>query len=227
MLMPRRGAVQQRACTAPYDRIESLHVELSAHAVLLRRADGGELSDTATGTLFDSRYTARRPDLRGLAAWAEGTCAPLVLDGALLAAARVRLRMRAEALGFALGADPALTVLAGARTLAPDADGAYRIPPGTSRVRLRSRSFVPAWLDLADDARRLGVACGAAHLDGHRLPDSTYAAGWHRPEAAWRWTDGDATLRLDPQATARWLALPLAACGGRYWSEPASGGARH
>jgi hypothetical protein len=52
-------------------------------------------------------------------------------------------------------------------------------------------------------------------LDGRplALDDPRLCAGWHAPEAGWRWTTGDAVIAA---AGARELAIELATTG-RYW----------
>ena len=196
------------------------HVELDRHAVLLAEGLPAEsYLDTGNRDQFEGTGASRAPgDAAGV--WATRACADLVLHGPRLAAARRDLRARAERLGYALGAEAALTVLADDAPVAPDAGGDYALPAGTRRVRLASRAFVPAWLDLADDARQLGVAVQAVRLDDAPLPDDAFHAGWHAPEADWRWTDGDAVLRLPTTAAPAWLSLRLAPCGARYWRAP-------
>ena len=69
----------------------------------------------------------------------------------------------------------------------------------------------------SDDCRRLGAAIEQVALDGRAVPldDPRLTSGWHDPEGAWRWTDGDAGLAL---AGVRVLAFGVA-MRGRYWAD--------
>lgn len=93
-----------------------------------------------------------------------------------------------------------------------------RVARGRAIGADRSRSAAPAQTSLvATDTRRLGVGVAGIVLDGRRigLADRRLEAGWHRPEAGLRWTDGDATL--DVRGAAH-LDLTLVATGLRYWT---------
>ena len=70
---------------------------------------------------------------------------------------------------------------------------------------------MPAEHDLASgDARRLGVAVTTALLGGVTLPPDALSGGWHSdPSCPWRWSDGDATLRLPRTVRAATLELRL------------------
>ena len=67
-------------------------------------------------------------------------------------------------------------------------------------LRIASRSATPALLGLNADQRRLGVALSGIVLRsaGAVLELGPEAAalsdGFHAPEPAWRWTDGDADV---------------------------------
>jgi hypothetical protein len=104
-------------------------------------------------------------------------------------------------------ADPGLCLIRPDGTAAARLEGEalrFALPPGTTEIRLVSRHAVaPA------DARRLGVAVAALSLDATplALDDPRLAEGWHAPEATWRWTDGNALLRV---AGARVLELAIA-----------------
>jgi hypothetical protein len=95
------------------------------------------------------------------------------------------------------------------------ADGSvcvFALPPDAGDVRLRSRATAPAairpWLD---DHRRLGVAVESIVFHGCfgrvacPVDHPVFARGWYAPEQAgsrlWRWTDGDAVLRVPPGST--------------------------
>ena len=96
-------------------------------------------------------------------------------------------------------------------------DPAFTLRPTPHGIRLLSRHCIPAeTLPDSPDHRRLGVAIAALAADGIALPldDPRLATGWHAPEAALRWTDGDALIALPP--TTR-LTVTLAPTGARYW----------
>ncbi len=205
-------------------RITYLHVELDRHAVLrAENLPAESYLDTGNRAAFAGEQGVRalHQDF-GAAAWDTRACAELVLAGPRLAAAQSRLRARAAALGFALTAAAGLRVLADGVLLTPDAAGSVRLPAGTRAVRLVSRSFVPSWLGLGDDRRRLGVAVASLRVRGRALPASAFGAGWHAPEPGWRWTDGDAALALSPLPRPATLALALAPVGARYWAAGAA-----
>jgi collagen type I/II/III/V/XI/XXIV/XXVII alpha len=193
-------------------RITYLHVELDRHAVLLAEGLPAEsYLDTGNRMLFAGEAGVRplHPDLVGAIAWDERACAPLHLGGGRVAAAHARLLARAQTLGWTLTTDPDLRLVAAGEG-----------------VRLVSRSFVPAWLGLGADRRRLGVAVASARLGGRRLPRTAFGPGWHAPEAGWRWTDGEALLKLPPNMPRRAPpTIRLAEAGARYWLEAAASAA--
>jgi hypothetical protein len=125
-------------------------------------------------------------------------CAPLVTNGPILE------RIRAQ-----LGGAP-FARLPIARP------GLYRAtaPAGAASVRLLS-----AAVSTDSDRRRLGVAVGRLSIDGETvaLSDRRLRRGFHPLESnadgAWRWTDGDAVLALDP-ATAHHIELRVVATAG-------------
>lgn len=153
-------------------------------------------------------------------AWATRACAPLVIDGPHLVAARWHALRDAERLGWRLDGDAAPRLVAGGRTLAPEILGdtlRFRLPARTKSARLVSRIFVPAHVQPdSTDYRSLGL--GVAHLrrDGVAalVDDLPTADGWHDAEADCRWTTG--ATRIDC-AGARVLDIVLARTG-RYWA---------
>ncbi len=183
-------------------RVTYLHVELDAHSVLCAEGLAAEsYLDTGNRGLFAGEAGTRplHPDLLAAAAWDERACAPLLLGGARVAAVHGRLLARAQALGAALSGDAGLVI---------EQDGRL--------ARLCSRSFVPAWLGLGPDRRRLGVAVASVRLDGRPLPARAFGPGWHAPEPGLRWTEGDALVYLprDGRLVVRCAPVP-----GRYWTE--------
>jgi hypothetical protein len=145
----------------------------------------------------------------------------------------VRLAERAAAIGHYLTDDPALALVAGGQeipALQADADEiVYVLPPGTDRVRLRSRSRIPMELEPASgDPRRLGVALAAVLHEGVPIAADSpaFGRGFLPPEPdGWRWTDGDALLTLPPASYETTLELRLAGRWSRYWSFGAITGA--
>jgi hypothetical protein len=116
-------------------------------------------------------------------------------------------------------ADPGLIVVRPDGIIAPRVEGTalrFALPPGTTEVRLVSRHTVAP-----GDVRRLGIAITALSLDGApvSLADPRLAEGWHTPESIWRWTDGNALLRVAGAKlleiaiapVAPWRRVPLAA----------------
>jgi hypothetical protein len=154
--------------------------------------------------------------------WAEKACAPLVLEGPALVQARAHFLRRAAELGHKRSRHPALRVLAGGRKLAVQRAGKLwqvALPPGTTEVRLASRTWVPAHMRPADnDTRVLGVAIAHLALDGREvaLDSPALAEGWNAPEPDWRWTDGGGVV---PVAGARLLAFEVVMTGD-YWLPP-------
>jgi hypothetical protein len=210
--------LQQQAARATY-----WHVELDRHNVILAAGlpcesylDTGNRGAFANG----GAVVQVHPDF-ALRVWQARACAPLVLDGPLLVAAKQDLLARATVLGHAMTDDPALRVVANGRALAAETDGRIwrvRLPEATETVRLISRIWRPAHVRAAeDDTRSLGVAIARLWLDRRAvsLESPGLAAGWHAPEPDWRWTDGDGRLAL---AGARELAFEVAMTGG-YWRD--------
>ncbi|MDA8249871.1 MAG: Hint domain-containing protein [Rhodospirillales bacterium] len=213
-------------------RVTYVHIELDRHDILL--ADGlpaESYLDTGNRGQFDRECGVRPlyevqsadPLAATRAAYAARGCATLHLGGDAVAGAHRRLAARAETLGWTLAQDPAVTVTADDRPLSPlpaaDGEWAFAIAAGAREVRIRSRRFVPYQMDATrPDGRCLGVPL-VLHADG-AASAMTYAEGWHAAEAGhgWRWTDGDARLRIAPGAGA--VLLRLLRFGTRYWLPP-------
>jgi phospholipase/lecithinase/hemolysin len=234
-LIPVRYLINGRTVAAqPCDRVTYFHLELARHDIVLAEGLPCEsYLDTGNRADFENAglVTRLRPEF-ALRTWQDRACAPLVLDGPRLAAARGALLDRAPLLGHALTDDPALQVIADGRKLRVAAQGAVRrahVPAGTSTLRLVSRAAVPAETR-ADSAehRRLGIAVRALR-HAHRPVDLAgpgFGAGWFGPEpqsdgAVWRWTDGDAELAF---AGPGLLEITLA-LAERYWADSAPAGA--
>lgn len=228
-LVPVRYLVND-AMVAPHPvrRITYWHVELPSHDLLL--AEGLEVEsflDTGNRAAFEpgGRIVALAPDLmaeRTRRAWRERACAPLRLLPAEHRPLRRRLRERALELGWTETADAGLELRVGGVTLGAGWNGteaAAVLPAGVTGVRLCSRSLVPSQAtETSTDGRRLGVAVTRIRLDGREvaLDDPRLNQGWHQPEGAWRWTDGDALIPLTggrPPRRIEILTAPMLA----YW----------
>ncbi|MDE2198432.1 MAG: Hint domain-containing protein [Rhodospirillales bacterium] len=207
--------IQQKAAAIDY-----LHLELDAHDVILAEGlpaesylDTGNRGAFANGGAAIQLHPEFARDV-----WAREGCAPLVLDGPRLVAARRRLLAEAAALGHGLTIEPALRVFADGVRLTPGADGrSWRLPAAARTVRLRSRRWTPAHTRPGEaDTRTLGVAVAKLTLDGVAIPltDPRLSSGWHDPEADWRWTTGDAGLAL---AGVREIAFDVVMTG-TYWT---------
>ena len=180
------------------------HVELPAHDVILAEGLPAEsYLDTGNRAAFENGGPALHlhPDF-ALRVWDAEACAPLVRDGAALQAVRSQLLACAEVLGHAMTGDADVRVMVGQQEIRPEIDGRslrFRIPALAQAARLVSRAAIPAQVkDDSTDHRRLGIAVARIAIDGRpiALHDPRLGHGWHTPEAAWRWTDGDATLAL-------------------------------
>jgi antigen 43 len=216
--------------------IEYWHVELDRHdAVLAEGVATESYLDTGNRALFagTAGMRALHPDLAGppdaaaLRIWAAHGCAPLWLTADDVRAA---LRERAQATGWHIDTDPELVLFAGGAALPWQVAGngiAATLPAGCAALRLLTKSFVPSEVvPGSGDTRRLGVAVGAALLAGWPLHPDAFSAGWRAAAGeAWRWTDGDATLRFPRLARPTALHLTLGP-PGLYWRRPAVSGAR-
>jgi hypothetical protein len=195
------------------ERVTYWHIELDSHDILLAEGLPAEsYLDCGNRRFFaeaDITDFGASPDARP-----DGTrsfCRPFHEDGPMVDLVRVRLRDRAEALGWRIEAAPMadLHLVAGDQVVRPDVEGLtarFVLPAETSDLRLVSRTSVPAHvLPGAGDARRLGVSLAALAVDDGlgavraiALDDPRLEAGFHPLDAdgtaTWRWTDGAALL---------------------------------
>jgi hypothetical protein len=199
------------------------HVELANHNVLHAEGIPAEsYLDTGNRSAFANGGPVM--DLHADFAsrvWEAGSCAPLILRGPRLTAAKRHLHNRANALGHRATIDAGLTILANDREVLAKRQARalhVRLPEGTKHIRLLSRIWIPAHLQPdANDTRTLGIAISRVRLDGAaiNLDDACFTQGWHAPEQDWRWTDGDARLAT---FGARDLAFEVTMTG-RYWQD--------
>ena len=209
------------------DEVTYWHVELAKHDVLYAEGVPAEsYLDTGNRSAFANGGAVMdlHPDF-ARHVWETGACAPLVLDGSQLAAAKRRLLARANAVGQMTTDDPLLSVLTNGRKLTTARDGTTwraRLPKTTRNIRLVSRTWIPAHTQAdTDDLRTLGVAISRLWLDQCEvdLDSQVFASGWHAREADWRWTDGDAWLA---PGAAREVAFEVAMTG-TYWRDETCG----
>ncbi len=201
----------------PAGRITYWHVELDRHDVVMAEGLAVETYlDTGNRGAFANGGGAAQlhPDFaRGM--WEAAGCAPLVVAGPALAAARAALLDRAEALGHGSSPDAAPCLLVDGRPVAGRAAGGgleFDLPAGARRALLRSRTACPAQIaPEAADHRRLGVAVAAVALDGTALAldDARLDAGWHAPEPGLRWTGGAAAIDVRGGRVLALRLLPL------------------
>jgi Hint domain len=191
-----------------WPEVTYFHVELDHHDILYAEGLPAEsYLDTGNRADFEGEAALTlHPDMT-VKTWRAHGCAPLLTDGPALAAAHALLLRRAEALGWAPTCDPNLRVLADGREIQAQSD-VYPIPPGTSWLRLLSRSVVPQERDASsEDRRRLGVAVAELCFDGMAAPDDAIGPGFYAAEPDWRWTNGDGWLSVP--AGARCMSLRL------------------
>lgn len=148
-----------------------------------------------------------------------------------------RIMTRATALGFNQTTDPRVCLISRDTVLFPRNHDLCRyefdVPPGIRSIRVVSRRFVPGHLNLTTmDHRELGVALSQICLQGSTFTidvplDDPDHAGLHavqsRDSTIWRWTDGDATLRLPRVDLPASLVLTIPFAGA-YWVPPHSAG---
>ena len=152
-------------------------------------------------------------------AWECKACAPLVHDAGSVWPVWERLAARAAAIGYAAletetTLDPAPRLAVEGKEFRPVRTAgdrySFMLPSRPAEVRLLTRSARPSdtrpWVD---EHRVLGVAVSRVRIhqgsDIHdlALDGPACGRGWwdveHRERSMWRWTNGDAVLRL-PEA---------------------------
>lgn len=196
----------------PVIAVQYFHIELDSHDVLLAEGlpcesylDDGNRQGFSNAGEHVALHGRLDPQ-----SW-ENACAPCVMAGPQLLEVRQQLLDRALALGYRRVEDAdAHLVVNGKRIDAVHAQGQRRwfmVPAGAAEIGLVSRSGVLAHL-YADqqDGRLLGVCVSDIRVDGQplALDGDALAAGFHPLEtqgaAPWRWTDGQAMLRIEAGA---------------------------
>ncbi len=211
MLIPVRYLVNGRSIRQEQSaRVTYYHVELPAHDVLLAEGLPCETYlDTGNRSAFANGGPAIQlhPDLAS-GVWSTKACAPMAIGGPAVLKARRRLLARAAELGFGITEDAAACLsIHGHRVRAKSRDDrlTFRVPRRSGVVRLLSRAAVPSHTRAdSDEHRQLGVAVAQLWFDGApvALDDARLGDGWYPVEQDergrhWRWTDGNAALRLD------------------------------
>uniref|UniRef100_A0A8J4M4P1 Hedgehog/Intein (Hint) domain-containing protein n=1 Tax=Acidicaldus sp. TaxID=1872105 RepID=A0A8J4M4P1_9PROT len=196
------------------------HIELDEHAVLFSENLPSEsYLDLGNRAGFEGGAAlALHPDFSARAAHGEA-CAPRILAGEKLVAARRRLLRRLVLLGYRRELHGELVAEIGGRRFAALHRGEMVVFPlaaWTREVRLFSPGFVPAGIDPKNgDCRTLGVPIEALFIDDAAiaLDGPAFRAGFHALERngarAWRWTDGVGVLALTPRPTPAALRLKL------------------
>ena len=203
-------------------RVRYYHVELDQHDILFSEGLPTEsYLDTGNRSFFQNggAVVDLNPDLmtiRPRLTRDTNSCAPFVYVAATVRPVWQRLARRAEQIGYALPtveltADPAPRIDVNGRTLRPiavhDDVWSFALPADANEVRLLSRSARPCdarpWVE---DHRLLGVSVSrmqlrhGARVEAVALDSPDLGRGWWDVEQdgvqMWRWTNGDALLRL-------------------------------
>ncbi|MEP9360951.1 Hint domain-containing protein [Sphingomonas sp. KR3-1] len=195
------------------ESIRYFHIELDTHDLLIAAGLPCEsyLDDGNRATFLNSNDAVALHGRLDPKSWDEA-CAPLVAAGPQLLEIQQRLHARAEALGWVRSEEPDFSILADGVALMPvhAVNNRYWFAlPAAREIALRSNRGVLSQLvpGLADH-RQLGVAVSQLRLDGEviDLESEALASGFHaleqREQARWRWTDGDASLKIAYSAPA-------------------------
>ena len=200
------------------------HVELEAHGVIMAEGLPCEsYLDTGNRSVFAAGgVPAARDDHPDFAAdvsapsWRDGACAPLLTDAAAITPIWERLVARSVLLGVtpppaALTPDADLRMGIDGTTVRPlsvnQGKHLFVVPGRCHYARILSRWSVPAEMTPpVDDRRRLGVCVrrivmhGSAGFHDIAVDNPGLRDGWWEAEreanSLWRWTNGDAGLRL-------------------------------
>ena len=216
----------------PREHVEYWHVELESHDILLAEGLPAEsYLDVGNRTAFmkGGAYLEAYPDFAPK--HASETCAPVVTEGPVVQRTKAALLARAKALGYALTEDSDVHIMADGKRMDPVRLGekrlAFMLPAASSRIELRSRSFIPAQINPAmDDMRKLGICVGRLQLDGIDVAledEAAFALGWHLLEGdpnaeRWRWSTECTQL---PTGT-RLVVIDIGHQSHCYWEAPKS-----
>jgi hypothetical protein len=186
------------------------HVELDSHDILLAEGLPAEsFLDTGVRAGFENgaEHMVLHPDFSPLTL--DAFCRPLVQEGPIVDAVRLRLLARASNLGWTLTSEDNLHAVVDGAVVYPEREGAiarFAIPADTQEIRLVSRSFVPERVHVgAGDGRRLGVPMrGLSVVDnagvtrslpiGSKALSQGFSFVQGAAERPWRWTTGEAVV---------------------------------
>jgi hypothetical protein len=220
-------------------KVRYYHVELDRHAVLFSEGLPSEsYLDTGNRAFFQNNGSVINLNV-GLAAIDPSftreahSCAPFICAPDDVQPVWEGLAHRAIALGYALpvfetSQDPAPKLIVDGRAFRPvSVDGdryCFMLPSNPAEVRLASRAARPCdtrpWVE---DERMLGVSVSRVRVHQGRdvvdvaLDGPALGQGWWQIEqdahGMWRWTDGEAVLRL-PEAQGSSRVLEITMGGG-------------
>ena len=225
VLMP-ISALQNGKTIVQHQRatVEYWHVELDKHDIIFAEdlavesyLDTGNRAAFANGVAFIGAHPDFEPSH-----WSD-TCLPLVKGGVEVARVKTALLERLGSFGCVATSEADIHVMADRKRIEPIKLGARRfafvLPRGCVDIRLKSRTFIPAYTrpESIDD-RSLGICIKRLQIDGEAIAlesEALLSASWHGLETDQRWTRGSAPL----PANSRLVVIDLAA-PGRYWREP-------
>ncbi len=219
-------------------KIRYYHVELDRHSIVLSENLPTEsYLDTGNRSFFQNggQVVDMNPDLSTVSPSEMRdtlSCAPFVHEPDMVLPIWQRLADRAGQLGYgprtsALTPDPVLRLCVNGREYKPVCVAgdvhSFMLPSGPQEVRLVSRAARPSdaqpW---AGDQRLLGISVRRIRVrNGSEIVDlaldsPVFGRGWWGVEQAnaqmWRWTNGDALLRL-PEANGSSRLLELTISG--------------
>lgn len=183
------------------------HVELDRHTIVF--AEGLQ-----TETYRDNGNRDRFLEHLGTQGAPMPSCAPLILGGAELRAARAALHRRATALGHKIVHGPVAEAILPSmpRRIAPRRHGQrliFDLPHPATRLTLRCRTGMASDTDPAsEDRRALGLCAGTLRADGRKIANWA-GQGWHprAPGDRGLWSTNCAELTLPRAATSISLEL--------------------
>jgi hypothetical protein len=208
------------------------HVELERHDVVLAEGVATETYlDSGNRRNFESDAlpTILHPDFA--ATCRDKACAPLLLDGDIVRAARQALLDRAASFGFNRTSAIEPTAKVGLERLLPQPGATpeewlFVLPAGATSLELLSATGVPAEISAdPSDRRSLGLAIAGLALiaSGTRTEialDEPAHSGLHAAEASVRWTNGHARIAL-PEYRGRAVLEVTFASQATRWRAPA------
>lgn len=204
------------------EQIRYFHIELESHDVLLAEGLPCEsyLDDGNRRSFLNSGENVELYGRLDPKSW-DDACAPLVADGPQLAAIRLMLHARAEALGWTRCEEADLVIEADGVAIPTESNDGTSLRftvPAAASVVLRSNAGVLGQVmpELAD-RRMLGVAVSGLMVNGNAvdLDAALFGAGFYQVERqdalAWRWSDGAGTFELGGKPATIEVSLAMVA----------------